>query len=87
MDEQERLCVSPEPYLPPLYLRLWRRDYCPALPARYVLAIMSFLGFCNVYALRVNLSMAIVEMDAETVTVSHGAGAEVSQPVSNSLNA
>ncbi len=81
MDEQERFTASPEPDLPPLFLRLWRRDYCPDLPARYVLAIMSFLGFCNVYALRVNLSMAIVEMDNETVTVRHGA--EVSRSVSS----
>uniref|UniRef100_A0A1X7UP95 Major facilitator superfamily (MFS) profile domain-containing protein n=1 Tax=Amphimedon queenslandica TaxID=400682 RepID=A0A1X7UP95_AMPQE len=32
------------------------------LPARYTLAIMSFLGFVMIYALRVNLSMAIVIM-------------------------
>ena len=35
---------------------------CPWLPARYVLAIMGFFGFCNMYALRVNLSIAIVAM-------------------------
>ncbi len=29
---------------------------------RHVLAVMSFLGFVNVYALRVNLSVAIVAM-------------------------
>lgn len=42
--------------------RLWHKDWCPWIPARYVLAIMGFLGFVNVYALRVNLSMAIVVM-------------------------
>ena len=31
-------------------------------PARYALAILLFFGFANVYALRVNLSMAIVAM-------------------------
>ena len=41
---------------------LWRHDFFPCIPARYVLAIMGFLGFVNVYALRVNLSMAIVPM-------------------------
>ena len=41
---------------------LSRCNCCRWLPARYVLAIMGFLGFCNVYALRVNLSMAIVMM-------------------------
>ncbi|XP_065191709.1 sialin-like [Sycon ciliatum] len=34
----------------------------PYMPARYMLAILSFLGFANVYALRVNLSVAIVAM-------------------------
>ena len=41
---------------------LWRQDCCPCIPARYILAIMGFWGFVNVYALRVNLSMAIIEM-------------------------
>ena len=41
---------------------LWHQDCCPCIPARYILAIMGFFGFVNVYALRVNLSMAIIEM-------------------------
>lgn len=41
---------------------LWRTDCLPCIPARYVLAFITFFGFVNVYALRVNLSMAIVEM-------------------------
>ena len=45
-----------------LLSRLWHKNWCPWIPARYVLAIMGFLGFVNVYALRVNLSMAIVVM-------------------------
>jgi len=32
---------------------------------RYVLSFMIFLGLCNVFALRINLSVAIVEMTAE----------------------
>lgn len=32
------------------------------LPKRYMVAILSFLGFVNVYALRVNLSVALVAM-------------------------
>ncbi|XP_064594982.1 vesicular glutamate transporter 2-like [Liolophura sinensis] len=31
-------------------------------PKRYIVAVMALLGFCNVYALRVNLSVAIVAM-------------------------
>eukprot|EP00118_Oscarella_pearsei_P029123 m.3724 g.3724 ORF g.3724 m.3724 type:complete len:483 (+) comp9729_c0_seq1:143-1591(+) len=32
------------------------------IPARYVLAIMGHIGFANVYALRINLSVAIIDM-------------------------
>eukprot|EP00058_Branchiostoma_floridae_P027629 XP_002613120.1 hypothetical protein BRAFLDRAFT_73023 [Branchiostoma floridae] len=32
------------------------------IPKRYIVAFMAFLGFCNVYMLRVNLSVAIVAM-------------------------
>ena len=46
--------------------RVCQADMCPWIPARYSLAILSFLGFFNVYALRVNLSVAIVQMDNST---------------------
>lgn len=49
---------------------LWHRDMCPCIPARYVLAIIGFLGFVNVYALRVNLSMAILEMVNDSANAS-----------------
>ncbi|EEB16556.1 sialin, putative [Pediculus humanus corporis] len=42
-------------------------------PRRYVVALMAFLGFCNVYAMRVNLSVAIVAMTTnKTVTNETG---------------
>lgn len=34
-------------------------------PKRYVVGIMAFFGFCNIYALRANLSIAIVAMVAK----------------------
>ncbi|XP_055339424.1 sialin-like isoform X2 [Paramacrobiotus metropolitanus] len=34
----------------------------PWIPARYILVILAFFGFFNLYALRVNLSVAIVAM-------------------------
>lgn len=37
-------------------------DAKTCLKARYILGIMGFLGFANVYAMRVNLSVAIVAM-------------------------
>ena len=46
---------------------LYESSYC-YIPARYVLAFLSFLGFANVYALRVNLSVAIVGMVKKTPT-------------------
>jgi len=35
---------------------------CTCLPKRYLVAFLSFLGFVNVYSLRVNLSVALVAM-------------------------
>ena len=40
----------------------WRLDVLPCIPTRYVIVGITFLGFVNVYALRINLSMAIVAM-------------------------
>lgn len=41
-------------------------------PARYALGVMALLGFANVYALRVNLSVAMVEMKARMrVSIDH----------------
>ncbi|KAE8749881.1 hypothetical protein FOCC_FOCC003350 [Frankliniella occidentalis] len=51
--------------------RFWRRR-------RYMVAAMAFLGFFNVYALRVNLSVAIVAMTtATTTTLANGTTVEV----------
>lgn len=50
-------------------MQFWRTDCLPCIPARYALAIVSCLGFINVYALRVNLSVAIVQMDNSTATL------------------
>ena len=38
------------------------RCKCSLLSKRYVISILALLGFCNVYALRVNLSVALVAM-------------------------
>ena len=54
-----------------------RRDYCPCIPARYVLALMTCFGLTVVYGLRVNLSVAIVQMDNDTATVPHSGSAMV----------
>ena len=45
---------------------LWRSNCFPCVPKRYIIAMLAFLGFLNVYALRVNLSMAIVVMINDT---------------------
>jgi len=49
-----------------------RRDCAPCIPARYVLAVMTCLGFAILYGLRVNLSVDIVQMDKSTTTVNKG---------------
>ena len=69
MDEKKALLIQSRSFL--------KKNYCPCIPARYVLAAMSSLGFTIVYALRVNLSVAIVQMDNDTATV-HAGSAKVS---------
>ncbi|KAK7862498.1 hypothetical protein R5R35_005921 [Gryllus longicercus] len=52
--------------------RWWRRR-------RYVVVLLAFLGFFNVYALRVNLSVAIVAMTANRTVVSENGTLEYEQ--------
>ena len=44
------------------YVYVSVQDTSRCVKARYVMAFMGFLGFANVYAMRVNLSVAIVAM-------------------------
>ena len=48
------------------------------LPKRYIVAILSFLGFANIYAMRVNLSVAIAVMVANQTVIRDGN--EVQEP-------
>lgn len=50
----------------------------PFIPARYVIAVVGCLGFVNVYGLRVNLSVAIVQMVNSTAVHRNGSTARVS---------
>ena len=46
---------------------------CPCfLRKRYLVAMLSFLGFANIYAMRVNLSMAIAVMVANQTVIKDG---------------
>lgn len=47
-------------------LPLWRKR-------RYLVVLMSFLGFINIYTLRINLSVGIVAM-TENRTIEHSNG-------------
>lgn len=56
---------------------------------RHVLALMGFLGFVNVYALRVNLSVALVAMVNHTAILSNStptSGEECRTDFANSTN-
>ena len=48
------------------------------LPKRYMVAMLSFLGFANIYAMRVNLSVAIAVMVANQTVIRDGK--EVQEP-------
>uniref|UniRef100_A0A061QHU6 Sialin n=1 Tax=Cupiennius salei TaxID=6928 RepID=A0A061QHU6_CUPSA len=50
--------------------------YFQYIPKRYILTFLGFLGFCNVYALRVNLSVAIVAMINHTATFKNSSAVE-----------
>ena len=45
---------------------------CGFLPKRYMVAMLSFLGFANLYAMRANLSVAITVMVANQTVVQDG---------------
>lgn len=56
-------------YIPekePLTWRFWKKR-------RYIVVVLAFFGFFNVYSLRVNLSVAIVAM-TENRTIDYGNG-------------
>lgn len=61
-----RRCTSIAPELEPLTWQFWRKR-------RYIVVLMAFLGFFNVYSLRVNLSVGIVAM-TENRTVHYENG-------------
>lgn len=88
MDEKQLLLVKHqnlelgEESLKAKAKRVWYTDCLPCIPARYMLALVSCLGFVNVYALRVNLSVAIVQMDNSTTTVLRNDSAKVSKEAS-----
>ena len=44
---------------------LWRKDWCPCIPARFVIVLWCFLGLFCTYALRTTLSIAILAMVKE----------------------
>ncbi|XP_026761732.1 putative inorganic phosphate cotransporter [Galleria mellonella] len=58
------------------------------IKCRTILGIMGFLGFANVYAMRVNLSVAIVAMINSTTSSSNDTGVDVcpvSEPTNNTI--
>lgn len=61
-------------------------DTKDCLKARHILGILGFLGFANVYAMRVNLSVAIVAMVNSTVTPVTNASSFDHCPVLNDTN-
>lgn len=60
-----------------------RRQVSACCSARYSLAILAFCGFFMVYALRVNLSVALVEMVDDNGTLPKNGSVEACPPHSN----
>lgn len=61
-------------------------DTKDCLKARHILGILGFLGFANVYAMRVNLSVAIVAMVNSTTNPVANASTFDHCPVPNITN-
>lgn len=61
-------------------------DTKECLKARHILGILGFLGFANVYAMRVNLSVAIVAMVNSTTNPIANASTFDHCPVPNITN-
>ena len=47
------------------------------LPKRYMVAMLCFLGFANIYAMRVNMSIAIAVMVANHTVIRDGSLVQV----------
>lgn len=56
-----------------------QRYCCHIIPKRYIIAILAMFGFCNVYALRVNLSVALVAMVSNVTVIKDGKKVTVSK--------
>ncbi|XP_046544390.1 LOW QUALITY PROTEIN: sialin-like [Haliotis rubra] len=56
---------------------------CQWIQARHVLALMAFIGFFNVYCLRVNLSMALVAMVNTSSTATNNDSISQCKPLYN----
>lgn len=59
----------------------------PWISTRYIFVLLAFFGLFNVYALRVNLSVAIVAMVDNSAQMRTSAAAEGACPVSNNTTA
>ena len=54
---------------------------CGFFPKRYMVGMLSFLGFANLYAMRANLSVAIAVMVANQTVVQDGKEIQVMSPI------
>lgn len=44
---------------------VWRKDWCPCIPARFIIVLWCFLGLFSLYALKSTLPIAILAMVRE----------------------
>ena len=76
----EPLRIEPTPLVSPTAVPAEMSSGEPCYLVRYELAFLAFFGFFNVYAMRVNLSVAIVKMVTESKDWVGRDGQEWSKP-------
>ena len=65
MEERNNLLPNDHSLSSATVQALWRKDWCPCIPARFVIVLWCFLGLFCMYALRATLSIAILVMVKE----------------------
>ena len=75
LDDKEKVSLTPDDQYSTFPTEKESKQSTSALlsfPKRYILLLMIFIGFVNIYAMRVNLNVALVAMVNNQTVISRG---------------